>query len=170
MEIFINLWNNWSNAEKIYIFSLISSVLIIVPFLVRMFTKNNTLTLFSAVSLLSSSLLTLLTIWFLNIIFSITITYIFLLTPIIVLFVNILNIGTCIGYYKVNSKKKNFSFNMLKKEYIRDSVQLSIFILLLFSSLSVFLTSSFLIFTLLSGFISISILWINYALLYKLVK
>ena len=170
MEIFLNLWNNWSNLEKIYIFSLLFSILITLPLLVKITTKNNSLTIFTIATLFSSAFLTLLSIWFLNIVFSITITYIFLLTPIIVLFVNILNIGTCVGYYNLNSKKKNFSIVELKKEYIRDSIQLSIFILLLFSSLSVFLTSTFLIFILLSGFISLSIVWINYALLYKLVR
>jgi len=170
MEIFLNLWNNWSNLEKIYIFSLFFSILIVLPLLVKIVTKNNSLTIFTIATLFSSSLLTLLSIWFLNIAFSIPITYIFLLTPIVVLFVNILNIGTCVGHYNLNSKKKNFSAVELKKEYIRDSIQLSIFILLLFSSLSVFLNSTFLIFILLSGFISISIVWINYAILYKLVR
>jgi hypothetical protein len=170
MEIFLNLWNNWSNTEKIYILALFLILFVLIPLIVRVITKSNELFTFTMASLISSALIVLTSIWFLNVIFSVTIEYIFLLTPIIILFVNILNIGTCVGYYRLHSKSKGFNYSMVKKEYIRDSIQLSIFILLSFSALSVFLTSTFLIFILLTGAISLAVVWINYALLYWLVK
>ena len=170
MEIFLNLWNNWSNTEKIHILVLFMILFVLIPVLVRLTTKNSELFTFTIASLLSSAIVTLVAIWFLNLAFSIVIEYIFLLTPIVVLFITILNIGTCVGYYRLHSKSKGFNYNMLKKEYIRDSIQLSIFILLSFSALSVFLTSTFFVFTLLTGGISLTVVWINYALLYWLIK
>jgi len=170
MEIFMNLWNNWANIEKLSTLSLYLSLLILLPLLVKIVTKNNKLFIFSILSLLSSALITLLGITFLSVAFNYTITYIFLLTPIIVIFVNILNVGSSIGYYQLNKKNKNFNMNDLKREYIQDSIYLTIFLLLLFSALSIFLTSTFLVFILLSGITSIAVIWVNYALLYYTVK
>jgi hypothetical protein len=170
MEIFINLWNNWTNTEKINTLSLYLSLLILLPLLVKIVTKNNKLVIFSILSLLSSALITLFGITFLSVAFNYTITYIFLLTPIIVIFVNLLNVGSSIGYYQLNKKNKNFNMNDLKREYIQDSIYLTIFLALLFSVLSIFLTSTFLVFILLSGITSIATIWVNYALLYYTVK
>ena len=166
----MNLWNNWTNIEKLSTLSLYLSLLILLPLLVKIVTKNNKLFIFSILSLLSSALITLLGITFLSVAFNYTITYIFLLTPIIVIFVNILNVGSSIGYYQLNKKNKNFNMNDLKREYIQDSIYLTIFLLLLFSALSIFLTSTFLVFILLSGITSIAVIWVNYALLYYTVK
>ena len=170
MEIFINLWNNWTNTEKINTLSLYLSLLILLPLLVKIVTKNNKLVIFSILSLLSSALITLFGITFLSVAFNYTITYIFLLTPMIIIFVNLLNIGSSIGYYQLNKKNKNFNMNDLKREYIQDSIYLTIFLALLFSVLSIFLTSTFLVFILLSGITSIATIWVNYALLYYTVK
>lgn len=170
MEIFMNLWNNWTNIEKLSTLSLYLSLLILLPLLVKIVTRNNKLFIFSILSLLSSALITLLGITFLSVAFNYTITYIFLLTPIIVIFINILNVGSSIGYYQLNKKNKNFNMNDLKREYIQDSIYLTIFLLLLFSALSIFLTSTFLVFILLSGITSIAVIWVNYALLYYTVK
>ncbi len=166
----MNLWNNWTNIEKLSTLSLYLSLLILLPLLVKIVTKNNKLFIFSILSLLSSALITLLSITFLSVAFNYTITYIFLLTPIIVIFVNILNVGSSIGYYQLNKKNKNFNMNDLKREYIQDSIYLTIFLLLLFSALSIFLTSTFLVFILLSGITTIAVIWVNYALLYYTVK
>jgi hypothetical protein len=170
MEIFMNLWNNWTNIEKINTLSLYLSLLILLPLLVKIVTKNNKLFIFSILSLLSSALITLLGITFLSIAFNYTITYIFLLTPVIVIFISLLNVGSSIGYYQLNKKNKNFNMNDLKREYIQDSIYLTIFLVLLFSALSIFLTSTFLIFILLTGATSVAIIWVNYALLYYTVK
>jgi hypothetical protein len=170
MEIFMNLWNNWTNIEKINTLSLYLSLLILLPLLVKIITKNNKLFIFSILSLLSSALITLLGITFLSVAFNYTITYIFLLTPIIVVFINLLNVGSSIGYYQLNKRDKNFSMNDLKREYIQDSIYLTIFLVLLFSALSIFITSTFLTFILLTGATSVAIIWVNYALLYYTVK
>lgn len=170
MEIFINLWNNWTNIEKINTLSMYLSLLILLPLLVKVVTKNNKLFIFSVLSLLSSALITLFGITFLSVAFNYTITYIFLLTPIIVIFINLLNVGSSIGYCQLNKKNKDFDINDLKREYIQDSVHLTIFLVLLFSALSIFVTSTFLVFILLTGATSVATIWVNYALFYYRVK
>ena len=170
MEIFLNLWQNWSNYEKVSTLIIFSLLLILLPLLIKLITNSRQLIFFSTISLISSAILTIIFIWFLNIIFSLTITYIFLLIPIILLFINILSIGTSVGYYTLHNKSKNFSMENLKKEYAKDSIQLSIFILLLFSAFSVFLSSTFFIFILIAAILSLAVIWINYIILHKLIK
>lgn len=170
MEIFLNLWQNWSNYEKVSTLIIFSLLLILLPVLIKLITNSRQLIFFSTISLISSAILTIIFIWFLNIIFSITITYIFLLIPIILLFINTLSIGTSVGYYTLHNKSKNFSMGDLKKEYVKDSIQLSIFILLLFSAFSVFLSSAFFIFILITAVLSLAVIWINYIILHKLIK
>jgi len=170
MEIFLNLWNNWTNVEKISMLSLFGTLFVLIPLLVRFTTNNNKLFYFTIASLISNAVVTLLGILFISVILQISINYIFLLSPVIILFVNVLNIGTCVGYYKLNEKRKDFDYNMLKKEYLEDSIYLTLFILLLFSAFSVFLFSTFLAFILLTAVVSISVVWLNYFLLYYIVK
>lgn len=170
MEIFLNLWQNWSNYEKVSTLVMFSLLLIIFPLLIKLITNSRQLLFFSTISLVSSAILAIIFIWFLNIIFSITITYIFLLIPIILLFINTLSIGTSVGYYTLHNKSKNFSMGDLKKEYVKDSIQLSIFILLLFSAFSVFLSSTFFIFILITAILSLAVIWTNYIILLKLIK
>lgn len=170
MEIFLNLWNNWCNIEKVQMALLFFSLLVLISFGVKFITKNNSLFFFTIASLLSSAIFTLSGIFFLHTIFNLTITHIFLLVPVVVLFLNVISIGTCIGYYKQQQENKNFNISVLKKEYVKDTIQTSIFILLLFSAVSVFLTSSFFALILITGLLSLSTIWFNYILLCKLVK
>jgi uncharacterized MnhB-related membrane protein len=66
----------------------------------------------------------------------------------------------------MHSKRKGFNLIELKEEYQKDSIQLTILILLLFLSLSIFLTSTFLVFIIFTGLLSLGIIWFNYALFY----
>lgn len=166
MEIFLNLWNNWTTLEKISGLSCFCIIFTLLPVGVKIITKNKPLSIFSTLSLLSSALFTLIGIVALRIIFDLEISHIFLLTPLVLLFVNILNIGTCVGYYSMHSKRKGFTLIELKEEYQKDSIQLTILVLLLFFSLSIFLTSTFLVFIIFTGLLSLGMIWFNYALLY----
>lgn len=169
MEIFLDLWNNWTTLEKISGLSCFCIIFPLLPIAVKVITKNKSLSIFSTLSLLSTALFTLIGIVALRIVFDLEISHIFLLTPLVLIFVNILNIGTCVGYYSMHSKRKGFNLIELKEEYQKDSIQLTILILLLFLSLSIFLTSTFLVFIIFTGFLSLGIIWFNYALLYWLV-
>ena len=170
MEIFLNLWNNWTNIEKISLSSLSLILFILLPLLILYITRNKKFLYFTTASLLSTALLTISSISLLNIISDITITYIFLLLPIIVLFIYILSLGTCVGYYQSHRNDKSFNFNQLKKEYFSDTIYISVFILLLFPAFSVFTSSTFLTLILLTTFVGTCVVWLNYTLFHYIVK
>lgn len=170
MEIFLSIWKNWSTYEKISISLILIISLLFIISSGYYLTRNKNLTIWVSLSLFCCALLTVLALWLLNLTFDFTISNMFIFTPLIVLFVNIMSLGTSLGYYMNNQKEKDFDILNLKKEFLRDAFQLTIFIFLMFSSLSVFLNSTFLILILVSGSISLATIWINYALMYRFVK
>lgn len=170
MEIFLAIWNNWSLYQKITLSVMFILLFIIIVLLVRFSTKSKPFTIFTILSLVISACITVLGFLILNIVFDTTITYLYLLTPILVLIINILNISTSIGFYTKQKQKKEIDIVTLKKEFLRDSLQLSIFITILFSAFSMFLTGTSLTFILLTGGISVIMPWINYALIYWIFK
>lgn len=170
MEIFLAIWNNWSQYQKITLSGMFILLFIVIVLLVKFSTKNKQFTIFTALSLVVSALITVLGLLVLNTIFDTTITYIYLLTPIVVLIINILNISTSIGFYTKQKRKKEIDIITLRKEFLMDSLQLSIFITILFSAFSMFLTGTAFTFILLTGGISVVIPWINYTLIYWLFR
>lgn len=170
MELFINVWNNWVTQQKISFILLYGGCLILLLLGVYLATKNKRFVLYTFVSLLSSALITVLVLVLVHIIFSVTITYIFMLTPIIVLFINIISLGTELGYYTANRKTKDFGIVSMRQEMIRDSLQITVFVLLLFTSFSVFITGSLFVFVVVTGSICLVIPWVNCGLTYWLLK
>jgi hypothetical protein len=133
------------------------------------FTRRKDLTLISLISLVIDGILVVASLFVLNGIFSVTITYIYKLVPLITLFAEIFSIGAMTGYYTSNKKHKNFDGIQMKEECIRDNFRLSVSLILLFSGISI-LTPSISLILLLSLGLSLAIIWINYALLYRLFK
>lgn len=170
MEIFVALWNNWSNYEKILTGEILLSLLILIPLIIYLFTKNRKLIIFSTISLVISAILTVISFTVLSLIFKIEITNIFLLIPLISLFVNILNLGTLVGFYCKSSKNKNFTFEALYKEYLRDTFKLSIVLITLFCLSTIFLSSILLSLLISSLSVCILTIWINYTLIPKFSK
>lgn len=170
MNIFMNLWTNWSNYEKV---CTLSMYLIILAFLlsgIYLLTKEKRLVIFIFLSLITSAIITVLGILFLVTVLKIIITNIFLIVPLVIIFINTVSCGTCVGYLISNRHKKDFSHVEMIKEYIRDNINITIFTLLLFSSLSVFLSGNLLTLILLILCISLCTIWINYIFLYRLFR
>jgi len=86
------------------------------------------------------------------------------------LFINILNIGTMVGYYSVNRKKKDFELLDLHYEFMRDTFKLSVILIMLFCLSTIFLSATLLTVILISLVISLLNIWLNYTLLIKFVK
>lgn len=170
MEIFLTVWNNWSLYQKITTSLMFISLLLIIVLTTRFITKSKKYTLLTLLSLIISAILTVLGFVFINVVFNTTISYIYMLSPIIILTINILNMATSIGFYIKNRKEKKLDLDKLRKEFLIDTTQLTIFLLLIFSAFSVFLTEPLLTFILFTGAISIAVPWINYALVYWLFK
>ena len=169
MEIILSLWNNWTTYEKLTTLGLVLIILLAIPTGIWLFTKHSKLALVSLLSLLIMGIMTLLSFIALNQIFNVTIIFIYQLVPFIVLFLNILSLGTMTGYFMQNHRHRDFDTLSMKTEMLKDTFALTIASILLFTGFSV-LTPSLLIPILLSLVLALGSIWINYALLYKLLK
>ncbi len=170
MEIFVTVWNNWSLYQKVTTSLMFIILFFIILLSVRFITLSKKYTIFVILSMVISAILTVIGFVFINVVFDTTISYIYMLTPLVILIINLLNITTSIGFYIRNRKEKKFDVDKLRKEFLIDTTQLTIFLLLIFSAFSVFLTEPLLTFTIFTGVISIAVPWINNALVYWLFK
>jgi len=125
------------------------------------FTKNKKFVYFSGASILASLFLTFIGLLLINTLFNITISYIFLLTPIVILTINLIHIGMSVGFYSIKKMQKYPNMKELKKEFLKDSLQISIFTILLFTSFLLFLDGIPFSFLLLTGILTVLITWVN---------
>ncbi len=169
MEIFTNLWNSWATYEKLLLGILLLIILLVIPALVWIFTKNKRLSLVSLFSILISGFLVCITFLVANLAFKVEITDIFKIVPFITIFAVTLNIGTTVGYFMQNHKRKDFSILEIKTEVKNDTIRLSISLLLLLIAVAV-LSPSLILPLLLALGDSLITLWISYILIYKLIK
>lgn len=170
MDIFLAFWNNWTTYQKLLTLVITLLCFAIVPLCIYLFTRSKHITLFSIVSLTISGLLTILSFIVLRIVFDIWISELFLLSPFIVIFVNILNLGTLVGFYSLNSRNKNFTFEILYTEFLRDTFKLSFVLITLFCLCTIFVSSTLLFLLISSLVVSILTIWLNYILLPRLIK
>jgi hypothetical protein len=104
-----------------------------------------------------------------NLAFKIEITDIFKVVPFITIFVITLDIGTTVGYFMQNHKRKDFSILKTKKEMESDTIRLSLFTTLLLVAVAI-LSPSLILPLLFALGDSLIALWLTYFLVYKLVK
>ena len=169
MGIFTNLWNSWTSYEKLLLGILLLIILLVIPALVWIFTKNKRFSLISLLSILISGVLVCLTFFIANLAFKLEITDIFKVVPFVTIFALTLNIGTAVGYFMQNRKRKDFSIVEIKQEMKNDTIRLSLSLTLLLVAVAVL--SPYLIIPLLIALgDSLATLWISYILIYKLIK
>lgn len=153
--------NNWSTYQLITMFFMFLLIIGVVLLAVWYITKNKKFVFFSGASILASLLLTLIGLLLTNTLFNITISYIFLLTPVVILTINLIHIGMSVGFFSIKKMQKYPNMKELKKEFLKDSLQISIFTILLFASLLLFLDGISFTFLLLTGILTILITWVN---------
>ncbi len=170
MSIFLSLWNNWTIYEKSTTSIIIFLIFVLIGVGTKYLTKSTSLTLVAMLSLIISGIITLLSLWFIKDVLNIVVSSTYLLIPTVILIINTLNLSTFITYYIQEKDSKKFNLIDLKKEHIHDTINLSVFIGLFTSAFSIFLKNDLFNISLIIGLISISMLWINYYILYKLVK
>lgn len=153
--------NNWSMYQLITMFFMFLLIVGVVLLAVWYITKNKKFVFFSGASILSSLLLTFIGLLLTNILFKVTINYIFLLTPVLILTTNLIHIGMSVGFFSIKKMQKYPNMKELKKEFLKDSLQISIFIILLFTSFLLFLDGVSFSFLLLSGILTIFSTWAN---------
>jgi len=169
MDIFTTAWNNWTNYQKILTLIIIVLCYAIVPLCIYLFTRSKKISIFSIVSLAISEVLTVISFVVLRLIFDIWITEFFLISPLIVIFVNILNLGTLVGFYSLNSKNRAFTFEILYKEFLRDTFKLSFVLIALFCLCTIFVSSTLLLLLLSSLVVAVITIWLNYILLPRII-
>lgn len=170
MSSFIDIWTNWSVYEKLSISLSWFAVFIILSLSVKLLTKNNRLTVIAMLALIASAFTTKIFLLFTVIVLNFEISELFMIIPMLVTTVNILSIGTFVGYYYKNHNRKDFDLKDIKKEYLSDTIKLTIITTLFFSAITIFTTGSILIVLSLAGLLSLLQLWINYYLMYKFIK
>ncbi|MGI6484190.1 MAG: hypothetical protein ACOX0R_01000 [Candidatus Dojkabacteria bacterium] len=164
MEMFKHVINNWSIYQIVALSIMFLLILAVILLAVWYLTRSKKFIGLTTTSFLLSALLTLLAFLVANLLLKIVISYIYLLTPIIVLTVNLIHIGMSVGFYNAHRMQKNPDMQALRKEFLKDSLQISIFIVLLFASFLIFLSGEAFTFLLLTGIVTIVMTWVNFGL------
>jgi hypothetical protein len=170
MNIFLNIYNNWSIYEWIMIGSTFLSIFLISNSITYLLTKNFKYCISLSLTYLISAILTVIGISIYTLIFSISISNISLLSPLITTILIVANWFSLIGFYIKYKNKKNFSLTKLFKEYKKDSIRIIIFITLSILSVSIFLTNEHLTMLLTTLFASTISIYINTVLIRKLIN
>lgn len=158
MNIFLNIWNNWSTYEKVQELILLLSIPLVSILAIYLSSKNKRILIFSSIMFVISILINILGVVLVNLIFDIQVTEVFRLIPILTYMLILSNLGVLIGFFIHKRDRKGFDINDIKREYLSDSTKQTIFLLLLGSSILMFVsvqTQSILIISILSCIISI---------------
>ncbi|HKM19740.1 MAG TPA: hypothetical protein VJY47_00760 [Candidatus Dojkabacteria bacterium] len=171
MEIFKSILNNWSIYQLLALTGMFLFVFLFIVFTTWFLSgKKKEFVKLSSLSLLSASVLTVLSFITLNVVFNESIRYIFLLTPVLILVVEIISLGMILGFFTSQKMQKVMKPHTLKKEVLKDSLQLSIFIILLIMAFILSLSGIYFTFVLTTAILSIATIWINYLLVSLIFK
>lgn len=165
MEIFKSIINNWSIYQLLSLGGMFLFVLIFIVFASWFLSgKKKEFIILATISLLCAGILTVLSFIILNEVFNESIRYIFLLTPIFILFIEIISIGMILGFFTSQKMSKEMNSYLLKKEVFKDSLQITVFIALLVIAFILSLTGTPFTFILLTSILSLATIWINFLL------
>ncbi len=169
MDLITNLWNNWPSYEKLLLGILLLIVVLVIPGIIWLFTKNKRFMFVSILSILLAGVVVAVTLVVSRQFFAVSVTDIYKVVPFITIFVTTLGLGTLVGYYMQNHKRKDFTLLELDNEVRSDFIKLSISLLLLLLALAIL--APHLILPLLFALgDSLITLWLSYLLIHRLVK
>ncbi len=140
MNIVMHVWYNWSTFEKLQEGSLLLGILLISLLAIYFITKNRSILLLSFIGFLISALLNVIGLYIVGALFKIEVTEVFRLVPILTSILLISNLGLLVGFYIHRKGKKGFDIENIRLEYFTDSVKQTIFLLLLSSSVFLFVS------------------------------
>ena len=162
MNIVENITENWSRFElNMEIFFLLSIFLISI-FTIYFTTKERKILLLSIIAFLSSAILNILGIFLINTIFDVEIREIFKVIPLLTTILLLSNLGILVGYYISKKDSKKFKISDIRKEYFKDTIKQTIFLLLLASSTLLFLSVQTESVVIVSTLSTISSIWLSY--------
>jgi len=140
MNTIINMWTNWSSLEKIQEASLLLGIFLISILAIHYIAKNKSITLLTIIGFALAGLLNILGLMIIGSMFTITITEVFRIVPLLTSILLISNLGILVGFYINRKHKKGFEISKIRTEYFADTVKQTIILLLLGSSIFLFLT------------------------------
>lgn len=162
MNIVENITENWSRFElNMEIFFLLSIFLISI-FTIYFTTKERKILLLSIIAFLSSAILNIFGIFLINTIFDVEIREIFKVIPLLTTILLLSNLGIQVGYYISKKDSKKFKISYIRKEYFKDTIKQTIFLLLLASSTLLFLSVQTESVVIVSTLSTISSIWLSY--------
>jgi hypothetical protein len=138
MNIFINIFNNWTVYEWIYLSLSVGLLFLLTNLATYLLTKRWKLNLTVSLTYISSGLIYILLI-FLTQFLLIRISHLSLIPVILIFTLITINWITLISYYYKHRDRKGFSFIELVDEHKRDTVRNIIFLTLTILSVSIFL-------------------------------
>ncbi len=125
-------------------------------------TRNKSILILSAISFGLLLLFNFLGIFFINLLFSIHITEIFRIVPVISSILLVSNLGILVGFYLSKKGSKGFRISSIRKEYLSDSIKQTIFLILLGSSTLLFLSPQTEAIVSISILSTVSTIWLTY--------
>jgi hypothetical protein len=138
MNIFLNIYNNWTVYEWVLTGGLLLLIFLLTNLATYIFTKNWTFNKLISITYAISSIFYIASIFVLNF-FIEDIGYIFII-PIFLIYLFItINWLSFIGYYKANSNKKTFSLVKLLTEFKKDSIRNIVILTISILAVSIFL-------------------------------
>lgn len=140
MNIVTELWYDWSTYEKTQEVILLLGILLISLLAIYLMTKEIKFLLLSFIGFIISAMLNVLGLYLASVLFNIEITEVFRIVPILTSILLISNLGVLVGYYIHKRHKKGFSIEDIKLEYFMDTSKQTIFLLLLGSSIFLFVS------------------------------
>jgi hypothetical protein len=140
MNLFINLWNSWSTYEIVQESFLMFSIFALCIFTIYFISRNKHIVILSALAFVIAAVLNILGIIMVGIIFDLQITEIFRLVPILTSILVVSNLGTLVGFYNEKKDSKGFKIEDIRYEYFADTTKQTIFLLLLATSMLLFVS------------------------------
>ncbi|PKN02599.1 hypothetical protein CVU76_00990 [Candidatus Dojkabacteria bacterium HGW-Dojkabacteria-1] len=140
MNIVTNLWYGWSTFEKTQEGILLFGILLISLIAIYLISKETRFLLLSSIGFSISAVLNVIGLYLASVLLDIQITEVFRLVPILTSILLISNLGILIGYYVHKRHKKGFSIENIRLEYFMDTSKQTIFLILLGSSIFLFVS------------------------------
>lgn len=140
MTILTDLINSWSTYEKVQEIILLGGIFLVSQIGIYFMSKNRNLLILSSITFAIAAMLNVLSLVLLNVLFKIEITEVFRIVPILTSILLVSNLGIFVGFYVHKIHKKNFTLEKVRLEYFTDTAKQTIFLLLLASSIFLFVS------------------------------
>ena len=143
MNIFLNIYNNWTVYEWILTGSLLLLTFLLANLVTYVFTQNWTFNKLLSITYVLSSTLYIISVFVCSL-FIQDLSYIFIIPIFLIIIFITINWTSFIGFYKTNSKNKSFSLGKILEEFKKDSIRNIIMLTIAILAISIFLRGNLL--------------------------